>query len=219
MRHAALLCAVVAIGAGSASAQGATADRGVAVARNASRAYLALSSFQAKFRQVLDDKYRGAEESRGTLYQEGKDHLALRWSDPAGDAIVLDGSFLWMYLPSSSPGQVTRFPQQNHPTYGSNVIGTFLDNPEARYRISYVTTETIDGHVTDAVTMEPITKDPNFLRATLWLDRQSGMPRRIEIEEKRDYKRTLYLSSLVLNPSIPPSIFRFDPKGLRVITQ
>ena len=168
-------------------AQGNTID-GPTVARKASRAYMALSSFQAAFRQVRDSKYEGTDETKGTVYQEGRNHLALRWSDPAKDAIILDGTYVWMYTPSSSPGQVLRYPQQNHPTYGADMIGTFLDNPEAKYRITYVKSEIIDGHQTDAVLMDPIETNPNFLRATLWLDRQSGMPRRIEVQEKRSPK-------------------------------
>ena len=200
-------------------AQATTVDKGVTVVQQASKKYQALSSFQAAFRQVRDDKFNGAEESRGMLYQEGKNHLALRWSDGMKEAIVLDGTYFWLYTPSTSPGQVLQYKQQSQPTYGGDLIGMFLDNPEGRFRISYVNSEVIDGHTTDAVTMEPITKDPNYIRATLWLDRQYGLPRRIEIQEKRDYKRTLYLSSLVQNPSIQPSIFKFDTKGLKIIPQ
>ncbi len=209
---------VAAFGASRLPAQAPSTD-GVSIVRQASRKYQALSSFQAAFRQVRADKYDEPETTRGTLYQEGKNRFALRWSDPAKEAIVLDGTFFWIYTPSTSPGQVLRYAQQNQPTYGGDLIGTFLDNPEARYRISYVSSEVIDGHQTDAVLMEPIAKDPNFLRATLWLDRQSGMPRRIEVQEKREAKRTLYLASLLQNPSIPPSVFKFDTKGLKVIPQ
>ena len=219
MRRAAILLALVGVATARLAAQGTTGDRGVTVAKSASRAYQALSSFQTKFRQILDGKYIGVEESSGTLYQEGKNHLAMRWSDPPKEAIVLDGTYFWMYTPSTSPGQVLQYRQQNNPTYGANVIGTFLDNPEARYRITYVNSEMIDGHITDAVIMEPITKDPNFLRATVWLDRQSGMPRRMEVQENRDNKRILHFTALLLNPSIPPAMFKFDPTGLKVIVQ
>lgn len=215
-RTGALLTLAVLVG-GSLAAQGTTTDKGVAVVQAASRKYLALSSFQAAFRQLMSSKSIGDEESTGMLYQEGKNHLALRWSDPPKEAIVLDGTSLWMYFPSTSPGTVKQYPQQNHPTYGSDVIGTFLDNPIGRYRITYVNFETIDGHVVDGVIMEPIAKDPNFLRATLWLDRVSGMPRRIEVQEGRDSRRTLFLSSLIQNPSIPPAMFKFDAKGLKII--
>lgn len=216
-----LLAALLVAGAASARTLAAQADKGVGIVEAAAKKYEALSSFQAQFRQHWEDRIPIAgDDSRGTIYQEGKNHLAMRWSDPPNEAIILDGTWLWMYLPSTSPGEVKRFPQQNHPTYGSNVVGTFLDNPVDRYRITYVKSERIDGHITDAVMMEPL---PNsglqFRRATVWFDRDLGLPRRLEIEETRDHTRVLELSSFQQNRSIPPAIFTFDPKGLRVITQ
>jgi chaperone LolA len=202
-------------------AQAGGSDRGAVVVASASRAYQALSSFQAQFVQHYDDKYGElVADAKGTVYQEGKTHFAMRFSDPPKDALIADGTYFWMYLPSTSPGQVTRFAQQNHPTYGTNLLGTFLDNAVERYRITYVTSEVIDGHVTDAVTMEPIANDMPFTRATLWIDRDIGLPRRLEIQESRDRKRILYLTQLRQNEAIPAAVFIFkQTPGIKVIPQ
>lgn len=202
-------------------AQAGGSDKGIPVVQRASRAYQALSSFQAQFQQHFEDKNLDMPDSKGTLYQEGKTRFAMRFTDPPKDAIVVDGTRVWMYLPSSSPGKVLRYQQPNHPTYGTNLLGTFLDNAIDRYRITYVTSEVIDGHLTDAVTMEPIANDMPFRRATIWFDRELGLPRRLDIEESRDHKRVLYLSQLVQNRSIPADIFVCDklPKGTKIIDQ
>ena len=196
-------------------------DKGVPVVQRASRAYQALSSFQAEFQQHFEDRNLDIPDSKGTLYQEGKNRFAMRFSDPPKDAIIVDGTRVWMYLPSSSPGQVLRFPQPNHPTYGTNLLGTFLDNAADRYRITYVKSEVIDGHVTDAVLMEPIANDMPFRRATIWIDRELGLPRRLDIEESRDHRRVLSLSQLQQNRTIPADIFVCGklPKGTRIIDQ
>jgi outer membrane lipoprotein carrier protein len=197
-------------------------DKGIPVVQRASRAYQALSSFQAQFLQHFEDKNLDMADAKGTLYQEGKNHFAMRFSDPPKDAIVVDGTKVWMYLPSSSPGRVLRFPQPNHPTYGTNLLGTFLDNAVDRYRITYVRSESIDGHVTDAVIMEPIAKDMQFLRATVWFDRELGLPRRLDIEETRDHKRVLYLTQLHMNESIAPDMFicnQYPAKTTKIIDQ
>ena len=196
-------------------------DKGTAVVRNASRAYQALSSFQAQFQQHFEDKNLDMPDSKGILYQEGKSRFAMRFTDPPKDALVADGTKFWMYLPSSAPGKVLRFPQQSHPTYGTNLMGTFLDNAVDRYRITYVNSEVIDGHVTDAVIMEPMANDMPFRRATVWFDRDLGLPRRLDIEESRDHHRVLNLTQLLLNRPIAADIFlctRF-PKGTPVIDQ
>lgn len=202
-------------------AQVGGSDKGTPVVRNASRAYQALSSFQAQFIQHFEDKNLDMPDSKGTLYQEGKNRFAMRFSDPPKDAIVVDGTKVWMYLPSSSPGQVLRFPQPNHATYGTNLLGTFLDNAVDRYRITYVNSEEIDGHITDAVIMEPLANDMPFRRATVWFDRDLGLPRRLDIEESRDHKRVLRLSQLRVNGSIQSDVFICGklPKGTKIIDQ
>lgn len=195
-------------------------DPGIPVVARATRAYEALSSFEASFRQHFDDKMIDQPDSRGVLYQEGKNRFAMRFTDPPKDAIVADGTRLWVYTPSETPGQVMRYPLQNHPTYGTNLLGTFLDDAVDRYRITYLRSEEIDNHMTDAVVMEPIASDLPFRRATIWFDRENSLPRRLEIEESRDHKRTLQLSQLQINRSIPPGTFTCTPpKGTRIIDQ
>ena len=79
----------------------------------------------------------------------------------------------------------------------------------------------IDGHITDAVLMEPIGGKLQFQRATVWLDRVLGMPRKIDIQEKRDVGRVLYFSDIRLNRSIPPEIFACSklPGGTKILDQ
>lgn len=206
---------------GTLAAQVGGIDKGTPVVARASRAYQALTSFEADFQQHFEDRNLDMPDSRGTLYQEGKTHFAMRFSDPPKEAIVADGTKFWIYTPSTSPGRVLRYPQPSHPTYGTNLLGTFLDNAVERYRITYVKTEEIDGHVTDAVTMEPIANDMPFRRATVWFDRDLGLPRRLDIEETHDHRRVLNLTRLRLNNDIPADIFICGrlPKGTKIIDQ
>jgi outer membrane lipoprotein-sorting protein len=54
----------------------------------------------------------------------------------------------------------------------------------------------------------------------VWLDREDGLPRRLEIEEKSGATRSLTLSKLRLNDPVPDRTFRFDvPGDVRVIDQ
>jgi outer membrane lipoprotein-sorting protein len=59
-----------------------------------------------------------------------------------------------------------------------------------------------------------------FSKATVWLDRSDGLPRRMEIEELSGQRRTLTLHNLRLNPPVGPRTFTFDvPAGVRVVDQ
>src|SRR5258705_13000743 len=78
------------------------------VMERTARSYRGLTSFSADFWQVIDDAMLGTFRSRGHLIQAGDDKLAMRFTDPAGEAIVLDGHDAWVYTPSTTPGQVMK---------------------------------------------------------------------------------------------------------------
>lgn len=204
-----------------APAQVVNNENATAIVLRAARVYRSLSGLQADFRQRLIDDApgMGTRDSRGTIYQSGSTKFAMRWSDPAGDAMIIDGNNLWVYVPSEYPKQVNRYPMPTGPVWGANFMGYFLENPTDRYRISYVKTEAIDGVQTDAVLLEPTGKDMNFRRATLWFARTDNLPHKLQIVEPLQ-TRVLTLSRVQPNVSILPEKFVFvKPAGVRVIDQ
>ena len=67
----------------------------------AARVYRSLASLQADFEQVIDNPMIDSAESKGTLVQSGDARLAMRFTDPPGEAIVIDGRNVWVYTPST----------------------------------------------------------------------------------------------------------------------
>lgn len=205
---------------GSEAGAQATAPDAPAIITRAARTYRALSALQADFKQRIDDEFLGEMSTRGVLSQSGENRFAMRFTDPANDAIIIDGTRVWVYLPSSMPGQVLRYPMPSGPVYGYNLLALFLDRPLERYRVSYVATEKVDGRRADALRLEPVANDLPFRRATIWFDREDALPRRLEILEKTGAKRTVELSRLRPNVSIAPNVFTFTPpRGVRVVDQ
>jgi outer membrane lipoprotein carrier protein len=197
-----------------------TAETAAQVVSRASRVYKQLSGLEADFRQHIEDPMVGNLDSKGKLSQAGKNRFAMRFSDPANEAIVIDGAKVWVYTPSTSPGQVIRFPVPSSAVYGINLLDWFMDNPIDRYRLTYVATEVISGRRADVVLLEPVVRGMPFRRATLWFDREDGLPRRFEIEESQGLKRTVVLANVRSNVAIAPSTFTFKvPDGVRVIDQ
>jgi outer membrane lipoprotein-sorting protein len=197
----------------------ASSDPAPEIVTKAARVYRALSGLQADFRQKLADKRLGDQSSKGTLYQSGN-RFAMRFSDPANEAVVLDGTKLWVYTPSDNPGVVVRYPPPTSPVFGYNILDWFLKSPLDRYRVTFLRTETIDGRVTDAVQLQPLAPGEfQFRRATLWFDRGDGLPRRIQTDEGPQ-TRTVDLSNLRTNGTFPPSAFTFKvPTGVKVVDQ
>lgn len=204
--------------AGTTSAQ---AQNGGEVIGRAARVYRSLASLQADFEQVIDNPMIDSAESRGTLVQAGNAKLAMRFTDPPGEAIVIDGKHVWIYTPSTVPGQVLRLKvPSGGPAYGYNLLAWLLDRPAERYRASYLRSERVAGRTTDVVRLVPAVPDMPFTEAVIWLDRESALPRRLEIHEQSGATRTLRLARLRVNQKVPERTFTFKvPAGARVIDQ
>jgi len=212
-----LLTALLAILPAALSAQ---QGDGNAIAARAARIYRSLTSLSAEFTQVIEDEALGRLESRGTLVQSGQNKLSMRFTDPKGDAIVVDGTNVWVYTPSTTENQVIRMPLPSGPVYGFNLMAWLLDRPTERYRITYVRRDFVDFAQVDVLQFEPTSPEMPFRKAILWIDRDSGLPRKMEIEEEPGAVRTLSLSKMRTNQPVNEKTFRFDvPSGVRVVDQ
>ena len=133
MRWCVVLAALAAAPAGVAAQ-----DAGATIGRS-SQIYRSLTSLSADFVQVINNPMIDSATSKGTLVQAGQDKLAMRFTDPPGEAIVIDGDYVWVYTPSTTPGQVVRMRvPSGGPVYGYNVLAWLLDRPaESRLCIAY----------------------------------------------------------------------------------
>lgn len=216
IRRMLLLLGLLAVAPAAARAQDANALVG-----RSSRVYRSLTSLTADFVQLIDNPMIDSAESRGTLVQAGPDKLAMRFTDPPGEAVIIDGRSVWVYTPSTTPGQVIRMSvPSGGPVYGYNMLAWLLDRPAERYTASYLQADVVGGRSMDVVELVPAVPDLPFEKAVLWLDRADGIPRRLEITEHSGATRTLTLSKVRVNRSIADSTFRFQvPSGVRVVDQ
>lgn len=215
----ALTLAAAALLALRPAAAPAQPDAAALLGRSA-RVYRSLSALRADFTQVIDDPMVGRLDSRGVLVQSGESKLSMKFSDPKGDEIVIDGRHVWVYTPSTAPGQVIRLPVPSGPVYGYNLLAWFLDKPSERYTAAYVREERSGTRTLDVLALLPAVPDLPFRRATIALDRDDGLPRRIEIEEHSGARRTLTLTKLQPNAGVSASQFTFAvPRGVRIIDQ
>jgi outer membrane lipoprotein-sorting protein len=203
------------------AASPAPAQDAQAIVGRSSRVYRSLSSLTADFVQVIDNPMIDSAESRGTLVQAGPAKMAMRFTDPPGEAVVIDGQYVWVYTPSTVPDQVLRLrAPSGGPVYGYNLLAWFLDRPAERYEARHLREETVGTRTMDVVELTPAVPDLPFDRAVLWLDREDALPRRLEITEKSGALRTLELSKLRVNRRVPDETFEFKvPSGARVVDQ
>ncbi|MEP7383547.1 MAG: outer membrane lipoprotein chaperone LolA [Gemmatimonadota bacterium] len=195
-------------------AGGGAIDRAVA-------AYSKVRTARATFEQVVTNPLTGSKlQSSGAFEQARPDRFAFRFDDPKGDIIVSDGKFVWIYLPSSTPGQVIRAPLSSDLSGSIDLIGAFFTNPRTRYTVADAGAATIGGHATRAVTLVPKGKEGSFTRAKVWIDAADGTLRQFEAEEPSGVVRLVTIKTFTTNAAVPESSFRFKtPRGVRVVNQ
>lgn len=200
--------------AAAAQSPDGTLDRAVA-------AYATIKTARIAFTQTIDNALTGSTvSSRGELQQRRPSRFAVTFEEPAGDRIVSDGRYVWVYLPSTNPGQVIRTNLDSSGVQVPDVATWFLDSPDTRYTISSAGTATIDGHATTAVTLVPKDKSLPFAKATIWVDDDDSLIRQVETIDTQGLKRRIELTRLTPNATLDKDAFQFKvPKGVKVFGQ
>jgi outer membrane lipoprotein carrier protein len=209
----------LALCAGTLSAQ---TDPARAAVQHAVSAWSAVHTVRASFEQTVSNALTGTSaHARGSYEQRRPDLLSVRFQDPDGDRIVADGTWLWLYLPSSTPGQVIK---QAEPAGGSgtvDVTAEFLDHPFTSYDMADAGADTLDGRPVRAVVLTPRPGGPtDFSRAKVWIDNADGYIRQFEVAQTNGVTRRVHLTDLKVNVPVDDAAFRFTvPKGARVVSR
>jgi outer membrane lipoprotein carrier protein len=212
--RATMLVAALVIAASTAAAQGAPST---ALLSRAMQRYRAARSVDVTFTQLVSNPLtQHSMTSQGELVRERPNRLAITFSSPASDRIVDDGSALWVYLPSSAPGQVIKLPAAGE---HGDPLGQVLTTPLSEYTVTGGDAETIAGHATHSFTLVPHAAHALFTRAVVWVD-DAGIVRQLEATEPSGLVRRITVSQFRTNVSIPRSAFRFTPpEGVRIVDQ
>jgi outer membrane lipoprotein carrier protein len=192
-----------------------TIDRAVA-------AWAKVKTVRGTFDQTVTNPLTGTSGSaHGTYAQERPNRLAIRFLPPQADAIVADGTTLWIYLPSSAPGQVIKRRATDGQSVPIDLTGQFLDQPRAKYVITAAGTKTVDGHATHALTLvpKPGASSP-FTKATVWVDDDDSLIREFEETETSGVVRHVHLTAVTPNAGVERSAFTFSvPAGVKIVDQ
>jgi outer membrane lipoprotein carrier protein len=194
-----------------------SAGYATAVMERASERYDRLDALCADFTQEMRVALLNqVTRSEGRICQQDPDLLSMRFTDPAGDQVVADGEYLWMYFPSMERDQVVR--QRLEGTQGRfDFHREFLADPGEKYTPTYEGRETLAGREAHVISLVP--RGPSTYRmATVWIDDSDSLIRRVRIEEENGSVRTVDLRALELDPRLEPGLFRFTPpEGVRVV--
>ena len=207
------LLAPLALAAARPRAQADLLDRAVA-------AWAKVKTARATFEQTITNPLTGRTlTASGEYQQERPGKLSVRFTDPANDRIVSDGSRLWLYLPSTTPGQVIRTSVKNAGAGTVDLSAQFLIAPRSRYTVTPAGTAQVSGRATHAFTLVPKQKDgAPFQTATVWIDDADATIRQFEVTEPSGVQRRVRLTSFRLNAPVDASAFKFEvPEGVRIV--
>ena len=192
----------------------ATLDRAV-------QAYSKVKTVRATFTQTLTNPLTGSiVTSHGEMQQRIPGYLDVRFTDPAGDRIVADGKSLWIYLPSTNPGQVIKTRPNESSASVPDVTSQFFDSPKTRYTVSDGGKDAVDGRPAHVLVLTP--KDPSipFTKATIWVDDADALVRQFETVDANGVVRRVRITKIAVNAKVDRDAFTFrPPKGVKVFEQ
>ena len=197
----------------------ARAQSADAIIDRAAAAYNRLNSMRAEFRQTLTNPLTGnSQTTSGVILRKKPNLLSITFD--SGDRVAADGSTLWVYLPSSVPGQVMKMPYTGSNAGTVDPAEQFLNSPRTRFNVTSAGTATIGGRQTHAVTLVPKRANANFTNAKVWIDDTDSSIRQFDVETANGLKRHVVITSFTANPALSRSSFRFAvPKGAKVVDQ
>jgi len=208
---AAALAAAVTSAPLAAQSANATLDRAVA-------AYAKVTSARISFVQRIDNPLTGTSvSSRGELQQRRPDRFEVKFTEPAGDRIVSDGKWVWVYLPSTNPGQVIRAKAGDASAGAPDFAAQFLESPRDNYTVSGGSAATIDGAATHSVVLKPKSASSPFATVTLWVNDGDALLRRVETVDGSGVTRQITVTRFSRNAPVDASAFVFHvPSGVKV---
>jgi outer membrane lipoprotein carrier protein len=211
-----LLATIIALGA-AVSVQAQTPD---AIMKRAASAYTEMKTIRAEFEQTITNPLTGTNATaRGVMLRRAPDLLSVTFTSPKGDRVVADGKSLWVYLPSSAPGQVIKLPSNGKSTLALVEPGElFLNSPSSRYDMTSGGSATISGRKANIVSLVPKKTNNVFTRAKIWVDADDASIRKFEVVDVNGLTRVVTITKLQANVPVSASEFRFTPpKNVRVL--
>lgn len=197
----------------------ARAQNADAIIDRAVAAYGRLNSMRAEFKQTLTNPLTGnSQTTSGVILRQKPNLLSITFD--SGDRVAADGSTLWVYLPSSVPGQVMRMPYTGGNASTVDPAEQFLNSPRTRFTVTSSGTANVSGRPAHAVTLVPKRGNAGFTSAKVWIDDADSSIRQFDVESANGLKRHVVITSFTANPAIAKSSFRFAvPKGAKVVDQ
>ena len=190
-----------------------------AILRRVEQTAAGVRTLEADFTQNLRVPLLNSDQSSaGKLYQRKPDRFLMRFTQPAGDVMVADGRYFWIYYPSSDRTQVIRTSIAEGGEQ-ADFQRQFLSNATDRFVATLNGVEAVGGRPAWALTLVPRRASP-YRVIRIWVDREDNLVRRFEMTEENNSVRRVELRNLKVNQPVSDALFTFTPPaGTHVFDQ
>jgi outer membrane lipoprotein carrier protein len=174
------------------------------------------------FEQAITNPLTGSTVKAVGEFQQQREpaRFSFRFVQPKGDMIIGDGKWLWVYLPSSTPGQVIKVPMTDGGAGSIDLASRFFDSPKTRFSITDAGTATVAGRAAHALMLKPKSSTEPFTQAKVWIDTTDGTLRQFETVEPSGITRLVTITAVTPNAPVDAKLFSFrPPKGARIVDQ
>lgn len=193
-------------------------ERGLETLDRAAERYQAVETVCAEFTQELLNPLLGTNRSgSGHLCQSRPNLFAMRFDDPAGDLIVVDGRHAWVYFPSNDAKTVLKT-EAGESAGGRDFHREFLVDPESKYTIVYEGMEVVDGRSAHRLVLTP-KRPASYRTATLWIDDGRPVLRRLRLREENGNERVITMDAVEFGADPDDGYFDFQPPEGALVVQ
>jgi len=193
-----------------------------AVIDKAVATYNKTKTSKGTFEQAITNPLTGSTVKAVGEFQQQREpaRFSFRFVQPKGDMIIGDGKWLWVYLPSSTPGQVIKVPMTDGGAGSLDLASRFFDSPKTRFAITDAGTATVAGRAAHALMLKPKSSTEPFTQAKVWIDTADGTLRQFETVEPSGITRLVTITAVTSNAPVDAKLFSFTPpKGARIVDQ
>ena len=121
----------------------------------ASERYYGLETLCAHFEQEIDvTLLRHTSSGQGTVCLQQPDLFSMRFAEPEGDLVVVDGEFAWTFYPSQDDRQVMRCSVEGAGG-GFNFFSNFLEDPRGRFEAVHEGREPMGDGLSHKIALKP----------------------------------------------------------------
>ena len=185
----------------------------------ASAAYAHMKTARVTFSQTVNNPLTNKDAlSTGVMIQQMPGRYRVTFTQPKGDRIVSDGRTVWLYLPSTNPGQVMKLPVRE----GGNGVPDFtiwlVNSPKDRFTLTDAGTAKVGDRPTHVVQLTPKVGGVPFTRARIWVDDADGLVRQFETTDLNGGVRRVKIEKIEMNVPVEAALFTFTPPaGVKVV--